>query len=119
MPYILKRWTELDHLWGLWSSHLLEDRVIRLCCHGSQFVFYFTLFLGRFSELGFAEKVAAEEFAQRSVNSLKFLQSKENTALDSSMKLSSCDRTWLETAKDNVSSYLISKKWSCNIHYWR
>ena len=37
------------------------------------------------------------------MNSLKSLHSRENAALDS-MELLDCDKTWLEIAKDNVSS---------------
>lgn len=43
------------------------------------------------------------------MNSLKSLQSVENVALDNHMELLNCDRTWVETAKDNVSSYLMSR----------
>ena len=43
------------------------------------------------------------------MNSLKSLQSVENTALDNYMELLNCDRTWLETSKDNVSSHLMSR----------
>jgi hypothetical protein len=58
----------------------------------------------RFSEQSFAEKVAAGESVQLSMRSL---QSVENAALDNNMDLFNCDRTWLETAKEDVSSYLI------------
>ena len=43
------------------------------------------------------------------MNSIKSLQSVENTALDNNIELLRCDRTWLETAKDNVSFQLMSK----------
>lgn len=43
------------------------------------------------------------------MNSIKSLQSVENTALDNNIELLRCDRTWLETAKDNVSFPLMSK----------
>ena len=43
------------------------------------------------------------------MNSIKSLQLVENTALDNNIELLRCDRTWLETAKDNVSFQLMSK----------
>ena len=51
------------------------------------------------------------------MNSLKSLQSVENAALDNHMELLNCNRTWLETANDNVSSYLMNS-WYCTIHCW-
>ena len=40
------------------------------------------------------------------MKSLKSIHSVENAALDN-VELLDYDRTWLETAKDNVSSYLM------------
>ena len=106
MPYLFKRWTAFNYLGGFRNSHLLEDKVINLGYHCIQST---TFTIPRFSDQEFAEKAAAEEFAQHLMNSIKSLQLVENTALDNNIELLRCDRTWLETAKDNVSFQLMSK----------
>lgn len=65
----------------------------------------------RFSEQSSAENVAAVESAQLSMGSL------QSAPFDNNMDLFICDRTWLETAKENVCSYL-SKIGLVAIHSW-
>ena len=52
--------------------------------------------------------MAAEEFAQRTINLLKSLRLRENGALDA-MELLDYDRTWLETMQDNVSCFCLER----------
>lgn len=54
-------------------------------------------------EQGTAEKLAALEYAQRHMNSLQSLQSNEMTEINK-LEPVCWDTTWLENAKETVSS---------------